>query len=61
MGKKMRTAITPTREENYPKWYIKNNKCLPTIKEVCEKSTKIFLNTDEVKEIAGKYYQYLMV
>jgi hypothetical protein len=41
--------------DNYPKWYIKNNKCLATTKEICEKSTDIFLNTKEIKEIAGKY------
>jgi len=41
--------------ENYPKWYIKNNKCLPTTKGTCEKSINIFINTDELKEISGKY------
>jgi len=41
--------------ENYPTWYIKNNQCLPTTKGICEKSTNIFLNTNELKEIAGKY------
>lgn len=31
--------------ENYLKWFIKNNNCIPTTKETCEKSTKIFLNS----------------
>lgn len=41
--------------ESYVKWYIKNNQCLPTTTGVCEKSTNIFLNTDDIKEIGGKY------
>jgi hypothetical protein len=41
--------------ENYPKWYIKNNLCIPTTKGICEKSKDVFLNTDDIKAIAGKY------
>ena len=41
--------------ENYPKWYIKDNKCIPTTKGTCEKSTKVFLNIEEIKEVSGKY------
>jgi hypothetical protein len=41
--------------ENYPKWYIKNKKCISTTKGTCEKSTKIFLNSEDIKNIAGKY------
>jgi hypothetical protein len=41
--------------ENYPKWYIKNNQCIPTTKGICEKSKNVFLNTDEIKSIGDKY------
>ncbi|MGJ0329216.1 ATP-binding protein [Aliarcobacter cryaerophilus] len=41
--------------ENYLKWFIKNNNCIPTTKETCEKSTKIFLNSEDIQDIAGKY------
>ncbi len=41
--------------ENYPKWYIKNNKCISTTKGTCEKSSKVFLNSEDIKNIAGKY------
>jgi hypothetical protein len=41
--------------ENYPQWYIKNNPCIPTTKGICEKSKDVFLNTDDIKVIAGKY------
>lgn len=41
--------------ENYLQWYIKNNNCLSTTKNICEKSTNIFINSDEIKLIAGKY------
>jgi hypothetical protein len=41
--------------ESYVKWYIKNNPCISTTKGICEKSTNVFLNTDSIKEMAGKY------
>jgi len=41
--------------ENYILWYIKNNNCIPTTKGISEKSIEVFLNTDEIKKIAGKY------
>lgn len=41
--------------ENYLQWYIKNNCCIATTKDICEKSTNIFINDDEIKLIAGKY------
>jgi hypothetical protein len=41
--------------ENYPKWYIKNHKCISTTKGTCEKSSKVFLNSEDIKNIAGKY------
>lgn len=41
--------------ENYLQWYIKNNTCIATSKDICEKSTNIFINDDEIKLIAGKY------
>lgn len=41
--------------DNYIPWYIKNNSCLPTTKKNCENSENIFLNTDDIKKIAGEY------
>jgi hypothetical protein len=41
--------------ESYIKWYIKNNKCLPIVNGSCEIATNIFLNSERIKEIAGKY------
>jgi len=40
---------------NYPKWYVKNKPCMPTTEGRCRKSTDVFLNTNEIKTIAGKY------
>lgn len=41
--------------ENYIQWFIKNNNCLPTVKNNCLKSSSIFLNSEEIIEVAGKY------
>jgi len=41
--------------ENYISWYIKNKKCLPTTKGECKNSTKVFLNTEDIKQMVGKY------
>lgn len=41
--------------DNYLKWHVKNMKCIPTKKGVCEKSTSVFINSDEIVEFAGKY------
>jgi len=40
---------------NYLKWYIQNNKSIPTRQKKCDKSINIFLNTKEIIEIADNY------
>lgn len=43
------------RVENYVSWFIKNIQCIPTLSEKCETVVSVFLNTEEIKVIAGKY------
>ncbi|ACV62401.1 putative transcriptional regulator [Desulfofarcimen acetoxidans DSM 771] len=43
------------RVENFVPWFIKNMQCIPTVSEKCEIASSIFLNTEEIKAIAGKY------
>lgn len=43
------------RVENYVPWFIMNIKCIPTISEKCEIASSVFLNTAELKALAGKY------
>lgn len=40
---------------SYLKWHVQNIKCIPTTKGVCEKSTSVFINSDEIVELASKY------
>ncbi|MFI3326436.1 MAG: caspase family protein [Clostridia bacterium] len=40
---------------NYLPWFIKNVKCVPTVMKKTESSDLVFLNTDEIKKIGGKY------
>lgn len=40
---------------NYIPWFIKNIKCIPTLKGKAYTSSEVFLNTKEIKDIAGKY------
>lgn len=40
---------------NYLPWFIKNIKCIPTLNGKTYISTEVFLNTKEIKDIAGKY------
>ncbi|WP_239617324.1 ATP-binding protein [Cohnella mopanensis] len=47
--------ITGNEVENYVPWFIKNVKCIPTLSEKCETVSSVFLNTEEIKAIAGKY------
>ncbi len=41
--------------DNYLPWFIKNIKCIPTLNGETYTSTEVFLNTQEIKDIAGKY------
>lgn len=41
--------------ENFVPWFIKNIQCIPTLSEKCETVSSVFLNTEEIKAIAGKY------
>lgn len=40
---------------NYIPWFVKNIQCIPTLAGRTEVSSFVFLNTDEIKNIAGKY------
>jgi len=40
---------------NYIPWFINNNNCLPTLKNTCLKASAIFLNSEEIIELAEKY------
>jgi hypothetical protein len=40
---------------NYLPWFIKNIKCIPTLNGETYTSSEVFLNTEEIKDIAGKY------
>lgn len=41
--------------ENFVPWFVKNVECIPTLLEKCETSSFVFLNTAEIKDLAGKY------
>lgn len=40
---------------NYLPWFIKNIECIPTLNGKTYKSSEVFLNTEEIKDVAGKY------
>lgn len=40
---------------NYIPWLIKNMNCIPTLSGQTLVSSSVFLNTDEIKDVAGKY------
>jgi len=41
--------------ENYISWSIKNIACIPVMSEECKIASSVFLNTDVIKSISGKY------
>jgi hypothetical protein len=41
--------------ENYIPWFIRNIKCIPTLNGKTYTSSEVFLNTEEIRDIAGKY------
>jgi len=47
--------ISGTAVGNYIPWLIKNMNCIPTLSGQPQVSSSVFLNTDEIKDIAGKY------
>ncbi len=47
--------ITGDLVGSYLKWYVQNIRCIPTRKELCEKSTSVFINNEEIVELAGRY------
>jgi len=47
--------ISGNEVENYIPWFIKNVKCIPVITKECQVATSVFLNTDEIKSLAGNY------
>lgn len=50
-----RGDTTGSQMENYMPWYIKNNACIPGKDNRCHNSSEIFLNSEEIKKIAGKH------
>lgn len=47
--------ITGDLVGSYLKWHVQNIQCVPTKKGVCEKSTSVFINNDELVELTDKY------
>lgn len=41
--------------ENYVPWLIKNAKIIPTLLKKCEITSKVLLNTKEIKDFSGNY------
>lgn len=41
--------------ETYFQWFVLNKNCIPTTQGECKQSKSVYLNTIEIKEIAGKY------
>lgn len=44
-----------TSIQNYFPWFIKNKKCIPTSTKEILSPNKVFLNSKEIKDIAGSY------
>lgn len=49
------SRITGNLVGSYLKWYVQNIKCIPTKKGFCDKSTSVFINSNEMINLAGKY------
>lgn len=47
--------ISGDKVKNYIPWFIENVKCIPVITKECQVSESVFLNTDEIKSLAGSY------
>lgn len=41
--------------ENYLKWYIQNNDCIPTLMNSCKKASEVYINTEDSLTVAGNY------
>ncbi len=41
--------------ENYLKWYIQNNDCIPTLMDTCKKVSDVYINTEDILTVAGSY------
>jgi hypothetical protein len=48
-------SYSTTINTTYFEWYIKNQKCIPTTTGRCEKPENVFVNSNEITEVAGKY------
>lgn len=47
--------ITGNGRVNYLKWYIQNVDCIPTLMEITQKANDIYINSEDILEIAGNY------
>ncbi|WP_206107395.1 ATP-binding protein [Paenibacillus apii] len=41
--------------ENYIPWFVNNIECIPTLSGKCATASSVFLNSEDIKEISGKY------
>ncbi|WP_062054104.1 sacsin N-terminal ATP-binding-like domain-containing protein [Aquimarina longa] len=40
---------------NYIRWYVRNNKCIPTLMKTCYKANDTFINSEDIVKISGNY------
>ncbi|GGB83222.1 hypothetical protein GCM10007424_24070 [Flavobacterium suaedae] len=52
-GKRGRTEGNEV--ENYLKWYIQNNDCIPTLMNSTEKASEVYINTEDILTVSGSY------
>ncbi|WP_346986214.1 RNA-binding domain-containing protein [Chryseobacterium sp. POE27] len=52
-GKRGRTEGNEV--ENYLKWYIQNNDCIPTLMNSRKKASAVYINAEDILSVAGSY------
>jgi hypothetical protein len=45
-------------KSDYVEWFVKNMKCLPTTFNTCQSSDNIFVDSEEMRELCGKYMPF---
>lgn len=51
----MQGQTTGNLVDSYLRWHVQNIRCVPTKKELCEKSTSVFINSEKIVELTGRY------
>ena len=46
---------TGDKVDNYLNWFIRQNDCIPTLMNTCQKADDVFLNSEEIIKISGNY------